>query len=216
MTSNIIPFNPLDKKNLGASVAEAMLMGSVHPLKELPKFAGAGVYALYYLGDFPAYEEIASRNRAGKFMAPIYIGKAVPQGARRGGGVGDGAVGNSLYKRLNEHSKSIQQAENLDLAHFYCRFLVVDDIWIPLGESLLISRYAPLWNSLVDGFGNHTPGKGRYEGMVSRWDVLHPGRPWTTKCKPNTDSPQDILREVESYLRTAPFPTSNRFITPEP
>ena len=25
MTANIIPFNPLDKKNLGASVAEAML-----------------------------------------------------------------------------------------------------------------------------------------------------------------------------------------------
>ena len=32
MTANIIPFNPLDKKNLGASVAEAMLATKVHRL----------------------------------------------------------------------------------------------------------------------------------------------------------------------------------------
>ena len=71
---------------------------------------------------------------------------------------------------------------NLDLADFSCRFLEVDDIWIPLGESLLIQFYRPLWNSVVDGFGNHDPGGGRYKGASPSWDTLHPGRHWAASC----------------------------------
>jgi hypothetical protein len=48
-------------------------------------------------------------------------------------------VGNVLFRRLKEHAESIRSAQNLDIKDFYCRFLVVDDIWIPLGESLVIS-----------------------------------------------------------------------------
>ena len=54
--------------------------------------------------------------------------------------------------------------------------LVCDDIWIPLGESLLIERFQPPWNVLIEGFGIHTPGKGRNKQVKSRWDTLHPGR----------------------------------------
>ena len=32
-------------------------------------------------------------------------------------------------------------AENLDVDDFECRYLIVDDIWIPLGETLLIGRF---------------------------------------------------------------------------
>ena len=42
----IEPYNPLDKRNLGASVAAAMLASPVHTLPPEP-FIGAGVYAIY-------------------------------------------------------------------------------------------------------------------------------------------------------------------------
>ena len=212
MTAEIIPFNPLDKKNLGASVAEAMLAGVVHPLGELPDFKGAGIYAIYYSGNFESYEEIAKRNQGANATAPIYIGKAVPAGARKGGGAASGSGGRPLFNRLSEHAESIRAVSNLKVEDFSCRFLVVDDIWIPLGESLLIARFSPVWNAMIDGFGNHDPGKGRYNGMRPRWDVLHPGRSWAFKCKDRPESAEDIARDVASYLRNASFPTSDRFI----
>lgn len=215
MTAEIIPFNPLDKKNLGASVAEAMLAGAVHPLGGLSEFKGAGIYAIYYSGDFESYGEIAKRNQGANATAPIYIGKAVPAGARKGGGSGSGTGGRSLFNRLSEHAESIRAVSNLKIEDFSCRFLVVDDIWIPLGESLLIARFSPVWNAMIDGFGNHDPGSGRYNGMRPRWDVLHSGRGWAFKCKGRPESAEDIARDVASYLRNASFPTSNRFIAPE-
>lgn len=210
MSAEVLPFNPLDKKNLGASVAEAMLSSKVHSFGNLPDFRGAGIYAIYYSGGFEPYREISIRNAESK-TAPIYVGKAVPAGARKGGGSGT-TGGRSLFNRLSEHAESIQASENLEVLDFTCRFLVVDDIWIPLGESLLIARYAPLWNSLVDGFGNHDPGKGRYNGMRPRWDVLHPGRDWARKCRDRPESQSEICFEVESYLRACVFPTTDRFI----
>ena len=42
------PYNPLDKLNLGNSVAEAMLETRAHPLGVLEPFTGAGIYAVYY------------------------------------------------------------------------------------------------------------------------------------------------------------------------
>jgi hypothetical protein len=215
MTADIIPFNPLDKKNLGASVAEAMLAGRIYPLGELLEFRGAGIYAIYYKGDFAPYAEVSKRNKDGKALAPIYVGKAVPAGARKGGEATSGVGGKPLFNRLSEHAESVQAVENLNIDDFICRFLVVDDIWIPLGESLLIARYSPVWNSLIDGFGNHDPGNGRYNGMRPRWDVLHPGRSWAVKCRERSETAVDIARDVEIYLRNASFPASDRFIVTE-
>lgn len=208
--SNVVPFNPLDKMNLGASVAEALLGSKAHPLGVLPDFEGAGVYSIYYSGAFPAYQRLAEANRD-KPSVPIYVGKAVPAGARKGGGLGD-PPGKAIFKRLSEHAKSILSVENLNIEDFTCRYLSVDDIWIPLGESLMIARFSPVWNSIVDGFGNHTPGKGRFEGMRPRWDVLHPGRDWATKCKDREETVTDIVRDVETYLREVRFPVSDRII----
>lgn len=211
MSDKVVPFNPLDKRNLGASVAEALLSSRVHPLDDIEPFPGAGIYAIYYVGDFPAYEAIAKQNREGRFLAPIYVGKAVPEGARKGGGAGESRT-RALYKRLAEHAESLRVVDNLDVTDFFCRFLVVEDIWIPLGESLLIARFAPVWNSLVDGFGNHDPGKGRHQGKRPRWDVLHPGRAWSLNCQERPETTETIACEVKTYLRDTPFPISNRFI----
>src|SRR6266480_3440863 len=129
MTGNkVIPFNPLAKRHLGESVGQAMLRQPIVPLSELQSFDGAGIYAIYYSGEFPGYEAIASRNKDGRFNAPIYVGKAVPKGARKGGDL-EATPGKVLFSRLMQHARSIEEASNLDVADFHCRYLIVDDIW---------------------------------------------------------------------------------------
>jgi hypothetical protein len=195
------PYNPLDKRNLGISVADALLASPAHPLGDVPRFKGAGIYALYYFGDFPPYKPIAEVNKDRRLLRPIYVGKAIPAGARRGGVGLDLEPGFALWNRINEHAESIRQAKTtLKLADFSCRYLTVDDIWIPLGESLLIARFQPAWNLHLDGFGNHDPGKGRYNQERSPWDVIHPGRPWAAKCAQNKRAAKQILATLETAL----------------
>ncbi len=172
------------------------------PLDGLSPFAGAGIYAIYYVGGFGPYEPIASSNLDNRFAMPIYVGKAIPAGGRKG--IRTKAQSTPLWSRIDEHAGSIREANNLTIADFFCRYLVVEDIWIPLGESLLIAKFSPIWNTLVDGFGNHDPGAGRYNGKIPRWDVVHPGRPWAPKCKPRAESAEDIIREIETFLRSSP------------
>jgi hypothetical protein len=198
----IEPFNPLDKRNLGESVAEAMLLQPVGLLPPLP-FIGAGIYAIYYQGAFTLYREIAEKNRNDEYRWPIYVGKAVPAGARKGGFGLDADPGLVLYKRLVEHASSIEQVTNIELSDFRCRFLVVEDIWIPLAESLLIEMFSPLWNRKIDGFGNHDPGKGRYNQQRSQWDVIHPGRPWAYKLKDPANGESIIREAAEIYIASA-------------
>jgi hypothetical protein len=194
------PYNPLDKIHLGESVARALLARPVVILPPPESFIGAGLYALYYAGDFSAYRRIAEQNSNEAWAMPIYVGKAVPAGARRGGyGLGT-SPGDVLYRRLCEHAVSIQQTTNLALSDFRCRYLVVDDIWIPLGESLLISMFVPLWNHYLDGFGNHDPGSGRYNQRRSAWDEIHPGRPWAARLRPHARSPAEILASIVESL----------------
>ena len=80
----LTPYNPLDKRHLGEQVAEALLAQDIQPLPP-SRFIGAGVYALYYIGDHPAYAALAEVNRDDQYLCPIYVGKAVPEGARKGG-----------------------------------------------------------------------------------------------------------------------------------
>lgn len=152
------------------------------PMESLPpgdKFSGGGVYALYYNGDFPLYQKIYIKNKD----LPIYVGKAVLPGWRQGR---DTVKENdpALFRRLSEHSRSINAANNLELSNFTCRFVVFkyqEADLISTVEAAMTRRYNPLWNSHIDGFGNHDPGKGRYEQAKSEWDVLHPGRVWAER-----------------------------------
>jgi Eco29kI restriction endonuclease len=192
-------YNPLDKKNLSLSVADALLARSVDLLPPADSFLGAGVYAIYYTGDYPAYTPIAERNRGGLFELPIYVGKAIPAGGRKGGFSGSPA-GPVLFKRLVEHAESIRVTRNLRIEDFRCRYLVVDDIWIPLGETLLVEEFGPLWNRTIDGFGNHDPGGRRYQQRRSAWDVLHPGRAWAMKCAEATTPEAQLFERVARHF----------------
>jgi hypothetical protein len=191
-------FNPLDKHNLGVSIADAIFKRKVYPLKSLPSFNGAGIYAIYYKGDFPLYKNISEKNKK-YFVQPIYAGKAIPKGGRKGGLGLNVPMGEYLYKRLNEHRESIEAVKNLNIDDFYCRFLVVDDIWIPLGESLLIEKTKPLWNVVVDGFGNHDPGSGRYNHQRSAWDIIHPGRQWAKRLQEGNPE-AEIAKLITDFL----------------
>ena len=197
------PYNPLDYANLGQSVADALLARPVVALQGVAPFNGAGLYAIYYTGDFASYAPLAAHNRDERFTLPLYLGKAIPSGARKGGR-GTGARNTSLFKRLSEHAQSLSQVRNLDLQDFFCRYLVVEDIWIPLGESLLIERFQPLWNVIVDGFGNHDPGSGRHSGQRPLWDTLHPGRAWADRLRQNQRTLADIVATIQRALAGMP------------
>ena len=209
--SDSVPYNPLEKQHLGASVAAALLARTPTALGALSAFRGAGVYAIYYKGRFPPYRRLAALNDSDDPQVPIYVGKAIPAGGRKGSASNSPATSSALYKRLCEHAESVKSVGNLDLSDFVCRYLVVDDIWIPLGESLLIAKFAPIWNSSVDGFGNHDPGRGRYEGLVPRWDVLHPGRPWAARCKPRPETAERIGSQIQARLEQDPLLDQSRF-----
>jgi hypothetical protein len=181
-------------------VAEAILSQTVTPLTDIPRFQGAGVYAIYYVGPFEPYEALSLLNSDGSFKQPIYVGKAIPEGSRKGGLSHDSTKGKALQKRLSQHAKSIRDAENLQLKDFYFRYLVVDDIWIPLGESMLIDRFRPLWNLVLDGFGNNATGSRREAQYQSLWDVLHPGRKFARRLSPNRLSQAEVAAMVKKHL----------------
>ena len=196
-------YNPLDKLNLGKSVAEALLDSPVRALTDTANLVGAGVYAIYYTGDFAPYAPIATMNADGRYSQPIYVGKAIPKGGRKGGLGADAASGRALRDRLGQHAATVQEAENLDIAHFSYRCLVVDDIWIPLGENMMIETFKPIWNKVIDGFGNNTPGRGRVGQQRSPWDVLHPGRAFVARLGlgPGILSADAIVGRLQEFYR---------------
>jgi len=187
------PYDPLDYDNLARSIVRALLEGDEHPLPPLQAFAGAGVYSIHYRGDFHLYDKLAHTEPP----TPIYVGKAVPTGARKG--KKDSGSGNDLHNRLSQHAKSIQQSDNLQLEHFTCRYLVVVPVWITLAERFLIEHYKPVWNVLIDGFGNHDPGKGRRDMRKPQWDILHPGRHWALRLTAHETS-EDVQQRVKDFL----------------
>ena len=199
-----VPYNPLEKRNLAESAVNALLQQEVHPLPP-EMFEGAGIYAIYYSGDFPAYAPIAQANSEA-LVAPIYVGKADPKGGRQGGDW-DAPPGDALRSRLQTHSRSIRQSQNLELEHFRCRFLVLEDAWIRLAERMMIYWYRPLWNIEIDGFGNNKPGAGRDKQRTSAWDTLHPGRSSAAGLPPSHESLEQITARVNAFLAT---PTEQR------
>jgi hypothetical protein len=198
------PFNPLSKDSLGRSLTQAFLKSTIHPLPPRERFSGAGVYSLYYSGGLPIYKELIERNSVSEIATPIYVGKAVPSGSRKGGTDFDSATGFALHIRLRMHTESIRQTEELDIGDFQCRYLIVDDVWIPLAESLLIRKFRPLWNVVIDGFGNNPQGKGRKDQKMSPWDVMHAGRKRAEQLKPGVKSKEEIEAEIAAFFQKQP------------
>ncbi len=175
----------------------------VHTLPPPDAFLGTGVYAFYYTGKNPLYTKYAEMNRL-SYSAAIYAGKAVPKGWRQARS-SDNTLNqsNELCNRLREHGRNISVASGLSLKDFMCRFVIFEDAgsdMIGTIEAALIKLNRPLWNSTLDGFGNHDPGKGRYEQACSGWDVIHPGRQWAVKCKGTPKAKGVILENIKSHL----------------
>ena len=196
-------YNPLERHRLAESVALALLQQSIVPLPP-SQFNGAGVYALYYTGEFEAYQPISYANAGDKWAAPIYVGQAIPAGSRRGSPTPETPQGRPLFNRLSQHQRSIEQATNLELSEFHCKYLVVDDIWISLAESLLIRmfRTSLVWNAVLDGFGIHDPGRGRRNQKKSAWDTVHPGRTFAEELSPPDHDSNWWLTAIRAHLTT--------------
>lgn len=174
---------------------DAFVASPVHQLSAVPNFVGSGVYGIYLLDSTgTVYEGRVQSTR------PIYIGKAVPTGWRQGR-LNSSSSDRKLKARLMEHKRSIEATE-LDATRFGCRFLVMGDAaeeLIGAMESYLIRKYAPLWNSYIDGFGNHDPGKGRYDQAPSEWDTLHSGRLFASRLRGTPPNIAAIKRKIENY-----------------
>lgn len=165
-------------------------------------FAGTGVYALYYVGKSEFYRPLYESNRL-EFKNPIYVGKAVPKGWRQARVRSVAGSSAELYLRLNDHARSLAAATNLDREDFFCRFVILEGAasdMISTVEAALIRHYKPIWNNCVDGFGNHDPGKGRYNQAKSDWDVLHPGREWASRCVGRSVGLAQIRKRVVDYF----------------
>ncbi len=175
----------------------------VQPVPVSERFHGTGVYAIYCTAKTGIYRNFHKINRT-SYSIPIYVGKAVPQGWRQA------RLSNSaekmsceLYNRIHEHGRSLQQGADLNPNDFRCRFMILEGAesdLISTVEAALIRSYKPIWNSLIDGFGNHDPGSGRYEQAMSDWDVCHPGRSWAEKCKGKPNTRNKLLRDIEAYM----------------
>jgi hypothetical protein len=181
-------------------IGEAVHFFNGTPMELLPpsdKFAGPGIYAIYYNGKSAPYKNLYKE----KNNIPIYVGKAALPGWRQGR-IKTDEKDAALYRRLREHSRSISSANNLMLDDFSCRFVVVSpeqsDL-IGTIEAALVRKFNPLWNSYIDGFGNHDPGKGRYNQAKSEWDVLHVGRKWAERLNGEGPLIEAVLKKVEQY-----------------
>ncbi|MFA7235461.1 MAG: Eco29kI family restriction endonuclease [Phycisphaeraceae bacterium] len=139
------------------------------PLAKIQDFYGAGIYAIYYRGKYPAYAPISGTE------CPIYVGKGDPDELHT---ITPREQGKGISRRLHKHRDNIEIADNLDLADFFCRYLATESGWQMTAESFLIALYHPVWNKetgICQGFGKHGD-KARTE--LSKWDVLHGGRGW--------------------------------------
>ena len=187
---------PIDEKLVDKILVQAIdyfMATERYPIRSIPIFSGVGVYAIYVDSSADTiYKDTLTDEH------PIYVGKAVPTGSRQGRAT---TSNRQLRNRLLEHKRSIKQG-GLPIAHFTCRFMIMTGVGedlIPTIESTLIRIFHPLWNSYIDGFGIHTPGKGRYNQQPSEWDTLHPGRPWLGKLTGTPRNKGKIAQKIKDY-----------------
>ncbi len=194
------PFDPLARDNIGTLLAIEFVTQPLHPLPPRERFIGAGVYALYYTGKNRSYRALARLNSR-KTSYPVYVGRALRENAKQGFSATPGSKAR-IYDRLGNHARSIS-AGGLDISDFSCRFLVLEDAFISLAESVLISIFRPAWNGL--GLGNNVVGEFRKRGKASLWDALHPGRPGRPRARARMKRrAQERLVAIWKALRTPP------------
>lgn len=193
-------FDPADPHVVGRLIGTTLLEQERLPLGAIERFYGSGVYAIYYLGGFDAYAPISRTD------TPIYVGKADPAN-RYARGVEE--QGDRLSRRLGDHRKSVENAENLDIGEFECRYLVVKTAWESTAEDYLINHFKPVWNNEMKvcfGFGKHGDAAETRSNTRSPWDTLHPGRPWAMKPGnvPNPLGVSGVKKAVAQHFASNP------------
>jgi hypothetical protein len=76
---------------------------------------------------------------------------------------------------------------------------------------MLIENFQPVWNVVIDGFGNKTPGARRATQYRSPWDVLHPGRAFAEMLAPHPQAAGVFERRVSDFFAGETVP----LVTPE-
>ena len=177
---------------IGRLIGRELVSVARIPLGQVENFYGAGVYAIYYTGDHPAYAAIKETN------CPIYVGKGdskylhaqTPRDQGRG-----------IFLRLRKHRSNIELATDLDIDDFDCRYLATESGWQMTAESFLITLYRPVWNKEIkvcQGFGKHGD-IARTE--LSKWDVLHTGRKWASSQKARRGyTIESVTRDIEEHF----------------
>lgn len=188
-------FDPADPATAGRIIALTMVAQPRHRLANIPKFYGAGIYAIYYNGKFPTYQTLSQTEH------PLYVGKADPSNPRA---TNAQEQGDKLSTRLNEHAKAIKKAAStLVIDDFDCRFLVVQSGFQTAAENYLIDFFKPIWNSetkICFGLGKHGDSASTRGNKRSPWDTLHPGRDWADATKSDQKSTEVIEKHIASHL----------------
>lgn len=202
-------FDPSNPKVVGRFVSLALVAQQRHPLANIPRFYGSGVYAIYYVGPFSAYAPIAGSE------TPIYVGQAAPQINNSRTPLEQGP---RLCSRLSDHRKNIAKATTtLDLADFEFRSLVVQSGWETAAEDYLIHLFRPIWNSetgILYGLGKHGDDASTRANKRSPWDTMHPGRKWAGKSKEDAKSSDTIETELTRHFAEHPaFPDLDHVLT---
>ncbi|MBS9535098.1 Eco29kI family restriction endonuclease [Mycobacterium sp. M1] len=190
-------FDPSDTRLFGRFASIALVAQDRIALDAVDPVYGSGVYALYYLGDYPEYAPVANTE------TPLYVGKAQPK---------EGAVltveqGTAVTARLGEHKRSITNAVNLNIADFECRYLVIAAGWEAPAELELIRYFCPVWNEgigPVHGLGKHGDSATTRANRRSPWDTLHPGRGWAASTAKDQLTVSQIKAQVGQHFQAHP------------
>ncbi|TAV21277.1 Eco29kI family restriction endonuclease [Rhizobium ruizarguesonis] len=195
------PFDPLHYENIGKMIRLQLADRPLLDLDNLEAVSGAGIYALYYIGELDHYRPLVPSNAA-EPTVPIYVGKAIPQGGRKG--LQDLAKGkakrSALAARLAKHRSKISNVVDLKTNEFKVRYLPLTPVWIALGENALIREFKPVWNVAVDGFGNNALGKGRIDQSPSAWDYLHRRKVVTADTPVFDTAYEEMVGRVRRYF----------------
>jgi hypothetical protein len=209
----------LEKRNLAQSIRSILLARDALPITDAKNAVGAGVYVIYYKGTVEEYAPLKAEMVEKSIEIPIYVGKAIPKGGRKGVVVtapeDEEPAGKQKRKskkiplsplaaRIKKHVSSIESVSAFNVADFFVRYISLEDIWIPLCESALIQEFRPAWNVAVEGFGINDPGKGRSKQKRSPWDVLHPGRKYA-KNLPEGSAVEAVRKRLADHFAGRPL-----------
>ncbi len=195
-----VVFDPSNPDVTGRLAACTLLIQDRHSFESLPKFYGAGVYAIYYVGPFDPYRIIS------KTESPVYVGKADPASPSASTPKEQGV---KLYSRLMEHRRSIGKAQNINANEFEVRYLVIKTGMQTSAESCLINYFKPIWNKEIKvcfGIGSHGDDKENTRtNKRSPWDTMHPGRQWAAVPDLEDQKPyQQIVDEIVLHCENYP------------